>query len=66
LKQRKEYYNKNIEDIRAKDRARNPKVMCECGIAICKRSLPAHRKSKTHERFLKKKEEVTIEIETST
>jgi hypothetical protein len=70
LKQRKEYYNKNIEEIRAKDRARNPKVMCECGIAICKRSLPAHRKSKTHERFLKKKqeseEEVTIEIETST
>ena len=56
-KQRKEYYNKNIEEIRAKDRARNPKVICECGIAICKRSLPAHTKSKTHERFLKKKEE---------
>ena len=59
-KQRKEYYNKNIEEIRAKDRARNPKVMCECGIAICKRSLPAHTKSKTHERFLKKKEEEEI------
>ena len=57
LKQRKEYYNKNIEEIRAKDRARNPKVICECGISICKRSLPAHRKSKTHERFLKLKEE---------
>ena len=51
--QRKEYYNKNIEEIRAKDRARNPKVTCECGLEICKRSLPAHRKSKTHERFLK-------------
>jgi hypothetical protein len=54
LKQRKEYYNKNIEEIRAKDRARNPKVTCECGLLICKRSLPAHRKSKTHESFLTK------------
>jgi len=57
LKQRKEYYNKNIEEIRAKDRARNPKVICECGLSICKRSLPAHRKTKTHERFLKLKNE---------
>lgn len=57
LKQRKDYYNENIEEIRAKDRARNPKVICECGISICKRSLPAHKKSKTHERFLKLKEE---------
>ena len=55
LKQRKEYYNKNIEEIRAKDRARNPKVICECGLSICKRSLPAHQKTKTHERFLKEK-----------
>lgn len=55
--QRKEYYNKNIEEIRAKDRARNPKVMCECGLEICKRSLPAHKKNKTHERFLKIKHE---------
>ena len=54
LKQRKEYYNKNIEEIRAKDRARNPKVTCECGLLICKRSLPAHRRSKTHESFLTK------------
>ena len=54
LKQRKEYYNKNIEEIRAKDRARNPKVECECGLLICKRSLPAHRKSKTHATFLAK------------
>jgi hypothetical protein len=73
LKQRKEYYNKNIEEIRAKDRARNPKVKCECGLSICKRSLPAHIKTKTHERFLKLKNEKaenetveneTIEIET--
>lgn len=54
-KQREEYYNKNIEEIRAKDRARNPKVTCECGLMICKRSLPAHQKSKTHERFLNSK-----------
>jgi hypothetical protein len=53
LKQRKEYYNENIEEIRAKDRARNPKVTCECGLLICKRSIPAHKKSKTHERFMK-------------
>ena len=57
LAQRKKYYEKNIEEIRAKDRARNPKVTCECGLAICKRSLPAHRKSKTHEIFMKKLEE---------
>jgi len=57
LAQRKEYYNKNIEEIRAKDRARNPKVICECSLSICKRSLPAHRKSKTHEIFMKKLEE---------
>ena len=57
LKQRKEYYNKNIEEIRAKDRARNPKVKCECGLSICKRSLPTHIKTKTHERFLKLKNE---------
>jgi hypothetical protein len=57
LKQRKEYYNKNIEEIRAKDRARNPKITCDCGLVICKRSLPAHQKSKTHERFLKIKKE---------
>jgi prophage antirepressor-like protein len=55
LAQRKEYYNKNLENIRAKDRARNPKVTCECGLSICKRSLPAHRKSKTHEMFMNKK-----------
>ena len=55
LEQRKEYYNKNIEEIRAKDRARNPKVKCECGLSICKRSLPAHRRSKVHETFMKKK-----------
>lgn len=68
LKQRKEYYNKNIEEIRAKDRARNPKVICECGLSICKRSLPAHIKTKTHERFLKlkneKEETENYEIET--
>ena len=57
MKQRKEYYNKNIEEIRAKDRARNPKVKCECGLSICKRSLPTHIKTKTHERFLKLKNE---------
>jgi prophage antirepressor-like protein len=57
LEQRKEYYNKNIEEIRAKDRARNPKVMCECGLSICKRSLPAHRRTKTHETFMKRKSE---------
>jgi len=57
LQQRKEYYNKNIEKIRAKDRARNPKVTCDCGLSICKRSIPAHLKSKTHERFLAKKNE---------
>ena len=55
--QRKKYYEKNIEEIRAKDRARNPKVTCECGLDICKRSLSAHRKSKTHEIFMKKLEE---------
>ena len=55
LKHRKEYYGKNIEEIRAKDRARNPKVACECGLMICKRSIPVHKKSKTHERFLKEK-----------
>jgi len=52
--QRKKYYEKNIEEIRAKDRARNPKVTCECGLDICKRSLSAHRKSKTHEMFMNK------------
>ena len=57
LEQRKKYYEKNIEEIRAKDRARNPKVTCECGLDICKRSLLAHRKSKTHEIFMKKLEE---------
>lgn len=51
--QRNGYYQKNIEEIRARDRARNPKVMCECGLSICRRSLPAHQKSKTHERFMK-------------
>ena len=60
--QRKEYFNKNIEEIRAKDRARNPKVMCECGLMICKRSLPAHQKSKTHERFLLKINNDTIPL----
>ena len=60
LKQRKEYYNKNNEEIRAKDRARNPKVTCECGLSICKRSLPAHKKSKTHENFLKKINNILI------
>jgi hypothetical protein len=60
--QRKEYYDKNIETIRAKDRARNPKVMCECGLSIRKRSLPAHRKSKTHDSFLKLKNEQISEI----
>ncbi len=60
LKQRKEYYDKNIEEIRAKDRARNPKVTCECGLMICKRSLPAHQKTKTHERFLKEKNDKDI------
>ena len=55
LKHRKEYYGKNIEEIRAKDRARNPKVACDCGLMICKRSIPVHKKSKTHERFLKEK-----------
>jgi len=54
LKQRKEYYNKNIEEIRAKDRARNPKVICECGLSICLRSIPAHKKTKTHQTFLAK------------
>jgi hypothetical protein len=53
--QRKEYYNENIDAIRAKDRARNPKVTCECGLSICKRSIPAHKKSKTHDSFMKKK-----------
>jgi len=57
LKQRKEYYKKNIEEIRAKDRARNPKVICTCGLSICKRSIPAHQRSQTHERFLKLKKE---------
>jgi len=66
--QRKDYYDKNVEEIRAKDRARNPKVICECGISICKRSLPAHQKSKTHERFLqlKNETEVTVKGEIST
>ena len=59
--QRKEYYDKNIETIRAKDKARNPKVMCECGLSICKKSLPAHRKSKTHDSFLKLKNEQNSE-----
>jgi len=63
LAQRKEYYNKNIEKIRAKDRARNPKVTCECGLAICKRSLAAHKKSKTHEMFMKKLGESKINEE---
>ena len=62
LKQRKEYYNKNIEEIRAKDRARNPKVICDCGLSICKRSIPAHQKSKTHERFMKIKEDKEKDI----
>jgi hypothetical protein len=57
LKQRKEYYKKNIEEIRSKDRARNPKVICTCGLSICKRSIPAHQRSQTHERFLKLKKE---------
>ena len=65
LAQRKKYYNKNIEEIRAKDRARNPKVTC--GLLICKRSLPAHQKSKTHERFMNEKTnnkgEINNEIE---
>jgi hypothetical protein len=61
-KQRKEYYNKNVEEIRAKDRARNPKVICECGLSICKRSLPAHQKSKTHESFMKAKNDKLSEI----
>jgi hypothetical protein len=60
--QRKEYYNKNVEEIRAKDRARNPKVICECGLSICKRSLPAHQKSKTHESFMKAKNDKLSEI----
>jgi hypothetical protein len=60
MKQRKEYYDKNIEEIRAKDRARNPKVTCDCGLMICKRSLPAHQKTKTHERFLKEKNDKDI------
>ena len=63
LKQRKEYYRKNIEEIRAKDRARNPKVICTCGLSICKKSLSAHQKSQTHERFMKLKKE-SDEIET--
>jgi len=60
--QRKDYYNKNIEEIRAKDRARNPKVICDCGLSICKRSLPAHQKSKTHESFMKAKNDKLSEI----
>ena len=64
LAQRKEYYNKNIESIREKDRARNPKVICECGLSICKRSLPSHRKSKTHEMFMNKKnDEDGVDVE---
>jgi len=55
MAQRKEYYNENIDEIRAKDRARNPKVTCDCGLSICKRSIPAHKKSKTHNSFMKKK-----------
>jgi hypothetical protein len=39
--------------------------MCECGLSsICKRSLPAHRKSKKHEMFMNKKnDEVDIDDE---
>jgi hypothetical protein len=63
LKQRKKHYDKNIEKIRTKDRARNPKTMCECGLQICLRSLPAHRKSATHERFMRiKNNETNLEL----
>ena len=63
LVQRKQYYDKNIEVIRAKDRARNPKVICDCGLSICKRSLGSHQKSKTHERFMKGKTNDVINLE---
>jgi hypothetical protein len=36
--------------------------MCECGLSICKRSLPAHQKSKTHESFMKAKNDKLSEI----
>ncbi len=52
-KQRDEYYEKNREKIQAKDRERNPKVICDCGLSLCKRSISAHKKSKTHESFMK-------------
>ena len=50
---RKEYYEQNIEEIRRKDRERNPKVTCECGLQICIKSLSSHKKTATHERFIK-------------
>ena len=51
----KEYYEKNKKSIQ--DRYKQ-KVICECGKTVCKMSsYGAHKKSKFHKYYIKKKEE---------
>lgn len=45
LQKRKEYYQNNKIQILEK---KLEKIICECGMELCKSSLAAHRKSKQH------------------